>query len=71
MTRRATSARPFCLVEKWDAESAEMQLMDGGKTVVSFGTTWCGPCTILAPVGPGRCCSCSALTGCHLYTRSC
>ena len=28
---------------------AECMLMEGGTLVVSFGTTWCGPCAILAP----------------------
>ena len=31
------------------AEEAEFRLADGDDAVVSFGTTWCGPCAILAP----------------------
>lgn len=36
-------------LEMWDAETAECMLMEGGTSVVSFGTTWCGPCALLAP----------------------
>ena len=34
---------------QWGAEEAEFRLADGDDAVVSFGTTWCGPCAILAP----------------------
>ena len=33
----------------WNAEEAEASFMCGSSAVVSFGTTWCGPCTVLAP----------------------
>ena len=36
-------------LEQWGAEEAEFRLADGDDAVVSFGTTWCGPCAILAP----------------------
>ena len=36
-------------LEQWDPEQAECMLMEGGSMVLSFGTTWCGPCAMLAP----------------------
>lgn len=52
--RRAPPTRRVALgsvaeLEQWGAEEAEFRLADGDDAVVSFGTTWCGPCAILAP----------------------
>ena len=54
--RRASRAPPrrvalgsVAELEQWGAEEAEFRLADGDDAVVSFGTTWCGPCAILAP----------------------
>ena len=43
------SGSPFDKLEIWDAERAECALAEGGTAVVSFGTTWCGPCAVLKP----------------------
>ena len=36
-------------LERWDAEQCEIALAGGDAFVVSFGTTWCGPCHVLEP----------------------
>ena len=36
-------------LQVWNAEEAEMSFLCGSSAVVSFGTTWCGPCAVLAP----------------------
>ena len=36
-------------LERWDAEQCEIALAGGDPFVVSFGTTWCGPCHVLEP----------------------
>lgn len=47
--RRGGSVAARAELQQWDAETAECMLMEGGSMVLSFGTTWCGPCTLLAP----------------------
>ena len=36
-------------LERWDAEQCEIAMAGGEVFVVSFGTTWCGPCHVLEP----------------------
>jgi len=36
-------------LERWDAEHCEIAMAGGDPFVVSFGTTWCGPCHVLEP----------------------
>ena len=36
-------------LERWDAEQCEIAMAGGDPFVVSFGTTWCGPCHVLEP----------------------
>ena len=37
------------LLERWEAEQCEIARAGGDGFVVSFGTTWCGPCHVLEP----------------------
>ena len=48
-SRRRVALGSVAELEQWGAEEAEFRLADGDDAVVSFGTTWCGPCAILAP----------------------